>query len=75
MEVAEMPLNIELPEEMESRLRHCATLTRQSEQDIIRRALETYLAVPVELREELEAWQQLGAEAVDAVAPGDHEAW
>jgi hypothetical protein len=33
------------------------------------------LAIPPELREELEAWQRLGAEAVENVAPLAHESW
>ena len=42
---------------------------------IVCRALERYLAIPPDLRYELEAWQQLGAEAVEKVAPAANEAW
>ena len=61
---------IQLPEEIEGRLRRWAELAHQSEEDVICRALDRYLAIPPDLREELEAWQQLGAEAIEKVAPG-----
>jgi hypothetical protein len=63
-----MPITIHLPEEIEQQLRRWAELAEQSEDEIICRALESYLSVPPDLRVELEAWQQLGAEAIEKVA-------
>jgi predicted transcriptional regulator len=70
-----MSLTIHLPEEVEARLRRWAQLANQTEEEIVRRALESYLAIPPELREELEGWQQLGAEAIEGVAQSANETW
>jgi predicted transcriptional regulator len=70
-----MSLTIQLPEEVEDQLRRWAKLANQTEEEVVRRALESYLAVPPDLREELEGWQQLGAEAIEKVAPTANETW
>jgi predicted transcriptional regulator len=70
-----MPLTIHLPPEVEEKLHSWAERANESAEEIIRRALESYLSIPPDLREELEAWQQLGAEAIEKVAPNADEAW
>jgi predicted transcriptional regulator len=70
-----MPTTIELPEALEEKLRSWAQATNQSEEQIIRDALEAYFALPLPLREEMEAWQAAGAEAIEIVAPIANEAW
>jgi predicted transcriptional regulator len=70
-----MPTTVELPEELQQRLRSWAQAANQSEEQIIRDALEAYLAIPWPLRNELEAWQAAGAEAIEIVAPIADEAW
>jgi len=56
-----MPTTVDLPEDLQQRLRSCAQAANQSEEQIIRDALEAYLAVPWPLREEMQAWQAAGA--------------
>jgi predicted transcriptional regulator len=68
-------LTIRLPEEIERQLHRWAELANQSEEEIVCRALESYLAIPPDLRDELGAWQQLSGEAIEKVAPAAHEAW
>jgi predicted transcriptional regulator len=70
-----MPTTVELPDDLRQRLRSCAQAANQSEEQIIRDALEAYLAVPWTSREELQAWQAAGAEAIEIVAPIANEAW
>lgn len=70
-----MPTTVELPEALHEKLQAWAQATNQSEEQIICAALETYLAVPWPLREEMEAWQAAGAEAIELVAPIADEAW
>jgi len=70
-----MTLILDLPPDVETRLREWAAIANSSEEDIVRRALESYLAVPPDLRDELQAWQELGSEALEKVAPSTHEAW
>jgi hypothetical protein len=48
-----MSVTVELPKDMEARLRNSARLANQSETEIVRRALESYKAVPPDLRDEL----------------------
>ncbi len=71
----EMSITLQLPEEIEVQLHRWAELSRQSELDIVVRALQSFFSVPPELREELEAWQLLGADAIEKVAPLTNEAW
>lgn len=66
---------VEVPEDIATELRRWAALANEPEGEIVRRALASYLAIPPELREELEAWQRLGAEAIEKVAPLANEAW
>jgi predicted transcriptional regulator len=68
-------MTIQVPEDMAEELRRWAALANEPEEEVVRRALASYLAIPPALREELEAWQQLGAEAIEKVAPLAHEAW
>jgi predicted transcriptional regulator len=70
-----MPTTIELPDALQERLRDWAKDAGQSEEQVIRAALEAYLAVPWSLQEEMLAWQTAGAEAIEKVAPSAHEAW
>ena len=70
-----MTTRIDLPESLQESLRLRARSTNQREEQIICAALEAYLAVPLPLREEMEAWQTAGAEAVETVAPIANEAW
>jgi hypothetical protein len=71
----EMTTRFDLPKSLRERLRLRARSTNQSEEQIVCAALEAYLAVPLPLREEMQAWQAAGAEAVEAVAPISDEAW
>ena len=70
-----MPTTVELPEDLQQKLRSWARVANTSEEQIIRDALEAYLAVPWPLREEMQAWQAAGAEAIEIVAPIANEAW
>ena len=70
-----MSLTIHLPEDIEEQLRQWAAMADLTEEDVVRRALESYLSVPPALREELDGWQQLGADALEKVAPIANEAW
>ncbi len=70
-----MPLTIHLAEQTEQHLRDWAAQANESEDEVVRRALESYLAVPPDLRDELDAWQQLTGEAIENVAPSANEAW
>ena len=70
-----MSTNIDLPEPLHEKLRSLAQSTDQSEEQIICAALEAYLAIPPLLREEMQAWQEAGAEAIEKVAPIANEAW
>lgn len=70
-----MVLKIELPPEIEAKLREWSRVANQSEDEIVCQALESYLAIPPGLRYELEAWQRLGAEAIERVAPHANETW
>jgi len=66
---------IELPDALQEKLREWAKDAGQSEEQVVRAALEAYLALPWPLREEMQAWQAAGAEAVERVAPITNEAW
>lgn len=68
-------MTVTLPSEIERQLREWASLAHTSPDDVVARALASFLAVPPDLREELEEWQQLGAEALERVAPLKNEAW
>ena len=70
-----MPTTVELPEDLQQKLRSWARVANTSEEQIIRDALEAYLAVPWPLREEMRAWQAAGAEAIEIVAPIANETW
>jgi len=70
-----MSLTIQLPNEVEARLHEWSRIANEPEADVVCRALEAYLAIPPALRDEMEAWQQLGAEAIEKVAPNEHETW
>lgn len=70
-----MPTIVELPDALQERLRSWAKAANQSEEQVIRAALESYLSVPWPLREEMEAWQVAGGEAIQKVAPIENEAW
>jgi predicted transcriptional regulator len=70
-----MGLTIEIPDEMRDRLQEWAQQAQTSEGDVILRALDAYLAVDPNLREELTDWQVLGAESIELVAPIANEAW
>jgi hypothetical protein len=50
-------------------------MTGNESEEIIEVPPESYLAIPPDLREELAAWQQLGAEAIENVAPSADETW
>jgi predicted transcriptional regulator len=69
-----MAIVIELPESIQEKLRAWAETANQSEEQVVCAALEAYLAVPWPLREEMQAWQTAGAEAIEKIAPIAHEA-
>lgn len=68
-----MSMTVTIPDEIGERLHAWALAAKESEEDVVRQALEAYLSVPPELREELEGWQYLGAEALEKVAPNAEE--
>jgi hypothetical protein len=70
-----MSMAVNIPEDMGEHLLAYARLARRSEEEVVRRALEAYLSIPPDLREELEDWQCLGAAALEKVAPSQGEVW
>jgi predicted transcriptional regulator len=70
-----MPTIVDLPEDLQQKLRDWAKAANQSEEQVICAALEAYLALPWQLRKEMQAWQAAGAEAIEKVAPLANEAW
>ncbi len=70
-----MSIMVELPDALEEKLRAWAQSANQTEEQVICDALAAYLAVPWALREEMQAWQAAGAEAIETVAPIGNEAW
>jgi predicted transcriptional regulator len=64
-----MSMTVTIPNEISERLHAWARAAKEPEEEVVRRALEAYLSIPPDLREELEAWQDLGAEALEKVAP------
>jgi predicted transcriptional regulator len=71
----EMPIPIEVPDAVHERLRAWAEAAQVSEEQVITDALDAYLPVPWPLREEMQAWQSIGAQAIEKVAPAADEAW
>lgn len=70
-----MSMTVTIPNEVGERLHAWAQAAKEPEEEVVRRALEAYLAIPPDLREEWEDWQFLGAEALEKVAPSSDEAW
>jgi len=70
-----MPTAIEIPDAVHDKLRAWAEAAQVSEEQVICAALEAYLSVPWPLREEMQAWQAVGAQAIEKVAPAAGEAW
>jgi predicted transcriptional regulator len=70
-----MAIMIELPDALEQELRAWAQSANQTEEQVICDAIAAYFAVPGPLREEMQAWQAAGAEAIEKVAPIENEAW
>jgi len=68
-----MPTSIEVPGALHERLRAWAEAAHVSEEQVICDALEAYLSVPRPLREEMQAWQAVGAQAIEKVAPAADE--
>ena len=70
-----MPTSIEIPDAVHDKLRAWAEAAQVSEEQVICDALEAYLSVPWPLREEMQAWQTVGAQAIEKAAPAADEAW
>jgi predicted transcriptional regulator len=71
----EMPTTIEIPDSVHEKLRAWAEAAQVSEEQVIVDALEAYLSIPWPLREEMQAWQAVGAQAIEKVAPLANDAW
>ena len=70
-----MPIPIEIPRSLHEKLRAWAEAAQVSEEQVIRDALEAYLAVLWSLRAEMRAWQAVGAQVIEKVAPPADEVW
>jgi hypothetical protein len=70
-----MLMTIKLTEDLHEALRSWTQAANLSEEQVICDALEAYLAIPWPLREEMDAWQAAGGEAVEKVAPSTGENW
>jgi predicted transcriptional regulator len=70
-----MPTTIEIPDAVHEKLRAWAEAAQVSEEPVITDALEAQLSIPWPLREEMHAWQAIGAQAIEKVAPAAAESW
>ena len=71
----EMPTTIQIPDSVHEKLRAWAEAAKVSEEQVITDALEAYLSIPWPLREEMQAWQAVGSQAIEKVAPAADEVW
>ena len=70
-----MPIPIEIPDTIHEKLRAWAKAAQVSEQQVVTDALEAYLSIPWPLRQEMQAWQAVGSQAIEKVAPAADEVW
>jgi predicted transcriptional regulator len=71
----ETPTLIEIPDAVHERLRAWAEAAQRSEEQVITNALQAYLSIPWPLREEMQAWQTVGAQAIEKAAPAADESF